>query len=98
MSLRGGSQRSRDHDGQRVRIIKYSPVLSVHAPPSGHAEIWGEAFSTATYIRKRTLRKTLDGRTRYEMLSDVKLDLAELRVFGAPYAIVGPSEISEKGA
>ena len=73
-------------------------MLSAYAPPSGHAEIWAEAFSTATYIRKRTQTKALAGGTRYEMLYNVKPDLAELRAFGAPYAIVGLSEILEKRA
>ena len=58
-----------------------------------------EAFSTATYIRNRTLTKVLDGRKRYEMLyDDVKPDLANLRTFGAPCAIVGPSEELKKHA
>ena len=43
-----------------------------------------EAFSTATYVRNRTPTKALDGRTPYEMLYDVKSDLADLRVFDAP--------------
>ena len=36
--------------------------------------------------------KALDGRTPYEMLHDMKPDLADWCAFGAPCAIVGPSE------
>ncbi|SRR5258706_9076721 len=42
--------------------------------------------------------EALDGRTCYEMLYDVKPDLANLRVFGAACAIVGPSEKLEQHA
>ena len=54
--------------------------------------LWAEAFRTATYVRNRTPTKALDGRTPYEMLYKVTPDLAELRAFGAPCAIVSPSE------
>ena len=54
--------------------------------------LWAEAYRTATYVRNRTPTKALDGRTPYEMLYDVKPDLADLRAFGAPCAIVNPSE------
>ena len=47
---------------------------------------------------KRTPTKALDGRTRYEMLYNVKPDIADLRAFGAPHAIVGPREKLEKRA
>ena len=70
-----------------------------HAPPFGHAEIpWAEAFSTATYIGNRTPAKALDGRTYYEMLYDVKLDLANLHSLGVPCVIVGLSEKLKKRA
>ena len=58
--------------------------------------LWAEAFSIATYIGNRTATKALDARTHYDMLYDVKLDLANLRAFGAPCAIVGPSEKLKK--
>ena len=54
---------------------------------------WAEAFSTATH---RTPTKALDGRTPYEMMYDVKPDLADLHGFGALCAIVGPREKSKK--
>lgn len=54
--------------------------------------LWAEAFSTATYVRNRTPTKALDERTPYEMLYGVELDLAHLRAFGAPCALVMPSE------
>ena len=61
--------------------------------------ILAEAFSTATYIRNMALTKALDGRTRLKMsYDDVKPDLANLRAFGAPCAIVGPSEELKKRA
>ena len=60
--------------------------------------LWAEAFSTATYIANGKSTKALDGRAYYEMLYDVKLDLADLRAFGASCAIVGPSEILKKRA
>ncbi len=40
----------------------------------------------------RMLTRALDGRTIYEMLHDVKPDVAGLCVFSAPGAIVGLSE------
>ena len=54
--------------------------------------LWAEAFSTAMYVRNRTPTKALDGCTPYEMLYDVKPDLAHLCAFSAPCAIVSPSE------
>lgn len=53
---------------------------------------WAEAFSTATYVRNRTPMKAMDGRIPYEVVCDVKPDLANLRTFSAPCAIAGPSE------
>jgi hypothetical protein len=47
-------------------------------------------FNTATYVRNRTLTSALDGRTPYDMAYGVKPDLADLRAFGAPCAIVEP--------
>ena len=70
-------------------------MLSAYAPPSGHAEIWAEVFSTAMYIHKRMLTMALDGCSSYEMLDNVKLDLAELQMIGMPYAIVRLSKILE---
>ena len=59
--------------------------------------LWAEAFSTATYIGNRTPPKALDGRTYYEMLYDVKLELlANLRAFGAPCAIARLSDELKK--
>ena len=43
----------------------------------------GEAFSTATYVRNGTPTKVLDGRTPYEVVCDVKPDLANLRASSA---------------
>ena len=43
-----------------------------------------EAFSTITYVRNRTSTKALRGRTPYEMLYYVNLDLADLHAFDAP--------------
>src|SRR5258706_8382569 len=50
---------------------------------------WAEGFSTAM---DRMPTKALDGRTIYEMLHDVKPDVAGLCLFGAPGAIVGLSK------
>ena len=60
--------------------------------------LWAGAFSTVTYIGNRTPAKALDGRTYYEMLYDVKLDLASLHAFGVLCAIVGQSEKLKKRA
>ena len=53
--------------------------------------LWAEAFSTATYVRNRTPTRTLSGRTPCEVLYGARPDLGDLRTFGAPCAIVGPS-------
>jgi len=55
--------------------------------------LWAEAFSMATCVQNRTPTGALEGRTPYEMVYDVKPDLADLRAFGA---IVEPSEKVEK--
>ena len=47
-------------------------------------------ISTATYVRNRTLTNASDGRTPYDMVYGAKPDLADLRAFGAPCAIVEP--------
>ena len=44
------------------------------------------------YVRNRTPTKALDGRTPYEVLYEVKLELVDLYAFGTLCAIVGPSE------
>ena len=47
---------------------------------------------SALYVRNRVLTKAmkaLDGQTPYEVLYDVKLELADLCAFGALCAIVG---------
>ena len=54
--------------------------------------LWAEAFSTVTYIWDRTPRGALEGRTPYEVVYGVKLDLADLRAFGMSCAIIEPSE------
>ena len=54
-----------------VRVMLYDAGL----PKS----LWAEAFSTATYVRNRTPTKALDGHTPYEVVCDVKPDLANLR-------------------
>ena len=60
--------------------------------------LWAGAFSTVTYLGNRTPAKALDGRTYYEMLYDVKLELASLRAFSVLCAIVGQSEKLKKRA
>jgi len=44
--------------------------------------LWAEAFSTATYLRNRTLTRALDRLTPFELLYGMKPDLADLRTFG----------------
>jgi len=53
--------------------------------------LWAEAFSTATYLRNRTLTRALDGLTPFELLYGMKPDLADLHMFGAPCTIAEPS-------
>src|SRR5882757_8835970 len=60
--------------------------------------LWAEVFNTAMYMGNRTPTKALDGCTCYDMLYDVKRDLANLWAFGTLCAIVGPSEKSKKRA
>ena len=60
--------------------------------------LWAGAFSTVTYIGNRTPAKALDGRTYYEILCDVKLDLANLRALDMPCAIVGQIDKLKKRA
>ena len=55
--------------------------------------LWAEVFSVATYVRNRSPTSALKGSTPYKMVYDVKPDLANLRAFGAPCAIVEPKEI-----
>ena len=44
--------------------------------------LWAEAFSAATYVRNRSPTSALKGSTPYEMVYDMKPDLANLRTFG----------------
>ena len=59
--------------------------------------LWVEAFSTVTCIRDRTPTKALDGCTRYDLLYDVKPDLATCER-SARRVIVGPSQKLKKRA
>ena len=54
--------------------------------------LWAEAFNAAMYVRNRLPTSALKGSTPYEMVYDVKPDLANLRAFSAPCGIVKPKE------
>ena len=58
--------------------------------------LWAEAFSTVMYVHNRTPTKALGGLTLYEVLYGVKPDVSHLRAFGAPCAVVEPSELVRK--
>jgi transposase InsO family protein len=58
--------------------------------------LWAEAFSTATYVHNRTPTKALGGLTPFEVLYGMKPDVRDLRAFGAPCAVVEPSEKLKK--
>ena len=55
--------------------------------------LWGEVFSTATHVHNKTPTRALDGLTLHETLYSTKPDVAALRAFGAPCALV---ELAEK--
>jgi len=44
--------------------------------------MWAEAVETALYLHSRSPSTSLGGRSPYEMLSGIKLDLGHLRLFG----------------
>jgi hypothetical protein len=54
--------------------------------------LWAEAFSTTAHIRNRMPRSALEGRTHYEMVYGVKLDLTDLHAFNTPCSIIEPSD------
>ena len=58
--------------------------------------LWAEAFCTAMNVRNRTPTKALDGHAHYEMLYNIKVDLADLCAFGTLCAIVDPSGEDEE--
>ena len=55
--------------------------------------LWAESVSTATDVHNRMPTKGLGGRTPYEVLYGVKLDVSHLRTFGMPCAIVELNEL-----
>ena len=58
--------------------------------------LWAEAFNTATYLHNRTPTRALDGRTPFAVRYGARPDLAHLRAFGAPCAVVEPLEKLKK--
>ena len=54
--------------------------------------LYASAGVSSLYVRNRMQTKALDGRTPYEVLYDMKLELMDLCAFGALCAIIGPSE------
>ena len=56
---------------------------------------WGEAIMTATYLQNRLPTKATE-QTPYEMWSERKSDLSEIRVFGSkPYFYVPKEKCSK---
>ena len=58
--------------------------------------LWAEAFNTATYVHNRMPTKALEGKTPHEAIYGVEPDVSHLRAFGAPCAVVEPSELLKK--
>jgi len=58
--------------------------------------LWAEVYNTVTYLHNRTPTRALGGRTPYEVLYGMKLDVSHLRAFGAPCAIVELKEWLKK--
>ena len=54
--------------------------------------LWGDVLSTATHVHNKTPTRALDGLTLHEALYSTKPDVAALRAFGAPCAIVELAE------
>lgn len=48
-----------------------------------HQSFWAEAAATAAYILNRTLKKSLDGITPFEVWYGEKPNISHLRVFGS---------------
>jgi transposase InsO family protein len=64
---------------------------------AGHPKfLWAETFSTAAYVHNRTPAKALGGLTPFEVLYGTKPDVRNLRAFGAPCAVIEPSEKLKK--
>ena len=56
----------------------------------------GKAFSTATHVHNKTPTRALDGLTLREVLYSTKPNVANLRAFSAPCAIVESTEQLKK--
>jgi len=68
-------------------------MLHDSGPPDS---LWADAFNTATYVHNKTPTKATDKRTPFEVRYGAKPDLAHLRAFGAPCAVVEPLEKLKK--
>lgn len=51
-------------------------------PKDVPARLWGEAVNTTVYILNRSLTKSVDGKTYFEVCHSYKPDVSHLRVFG----------------
>ena len=58
-------------------------IRSVLKNKSLPLELWGEAISTCVYVLKRSSKKSLQGKTPYEMWSGKRLKMSHLRIFGS---------------
>ena len=54
--------------------------------------LWAESFSTITHVWNRMPRSALEGRTHYEMVYGVKLELTDLHAINTPCSIIEPSD------
>ena len=91
--MRAVSMRPLRHKSEAPEVFK---VFKAAAENQSERKMWAEAFSTATYVHNRTPTRALGGKTPYEMLYGVKPNVAHLRAFGAPSAVVKPSELLKK--
>ena len=58
--------------------------------------LWAETFSTVTHVHNKTPTRALDGLTLHEVLYSTKPDVANLRAFSTPFAIVESTEKLKK--
>ena len=81
---------------ERMNRTLMEMARSMISHSNATSNLWAEAVSTAAYIRNRCPTSSFKGATPYEMLSDVKPDVDNLRVFGCDVYVHVPDQKRRK--